>query len=215
MKYLLLLLIPNIVYGQFEILEDDVSIEDMTPESVDERTHRQRINYGLNTLLQLPYLLELIESQREIGEYDESAKRSDQARWLLSKNEFNADLYRMLILKQIWMPEYCVKREHGEYTEKSLFCEDLRYYVADRFIMATELQEIVAERTGARTDWEAVIKLAEITENFVVGVDGPDILLQIRDGEFYQEENPDILQRYRHQTWRNVQRRAEERLNEN
>jgi hypothetical protein len=182
--------------------------------SVNDITHQQRIDYGLYTVLQIPHLLTLHQRLRGVERFDDSLDRANQVRWILSKNDFNPDAYRVLILNMVYMPEECMNREGNRYTQQSLRCVELRYYVADSFIMATQLQQMVAEYTGQEDDWRSLEKLAEVTASIVIGVDGPPIILKIEGDAIIQVENDEIQIKYRHRTWWSVVDRAREELSD-
>lgn len=172
-----------------------------------------RIEKGLYSTDQVPYLLEHMEWSKRIGDWDKVIDTGNRIRWILERNENQLNNYRRLMLSHIHTPEdaICMERhDNGRFVKSEGRCEAFRYFVADTFIAATEIQQKVANQTIHEQDWAALGNLAQITAQMVHCVDGPPILLvEVRDNEFYRTENPEIRQRYRPATWLRIAKTAE------
>jgi len=171
-----------------------------------------RIEKGLYSTDQIPYLLEYMEWCKIIGDWDKAIDTGNRIRWLLGRNENQLDNYRRLMLLHIHIPEdiTCMERhsDTGRFIKSAGRCGAFRYFMADTFISATEIQQKVLSRTGHPEDREALKNLAQITAQMVHWVDGPPILLEIRGDEFYRIDNPEIRQRYRPETWLKIAEEA-------
>jgi hypothetical protein len=171
-----------------------------------------RIEKGLYSTDQVPYLLEYMEWRRAVGDWGKVLDTGNRILWLLGRNENQLDNYRRLVMMHIHVPDdiSCLERhtDTGSFIKSASRCEALRYFIADSFISATEIQQKVLLLTGLPADREALKTLAQTTAKLVYWVDGPPILLEIRGNEFSRTDNPEIRRRYRPETWSRVANEA-------
>jgi len=164
-----------------------------------------RVEKGLYSTDQVPYLLEHMQWSKRIGDWDQAMDTGNRLRWLLGRNENQIDNYRRLLLVHIHIPEdmTCIERhsDSGRFIKSASRCEAFRYFMADTYISATEIQQKVATQSNNTEDWEALENLAGLTAEMVFWVDGPPVILEIRGNEFYRTANPEIRQRYQPATW--------------
>jgi|TARA_Y100000296_G_C5175004_1_gene259580 hypothetical protein len=218
------LCICSSAYGQYELsileqIESDYSglrIEGRFEEAynlANEITFYQRIHYGLYTQKQMPYVCEALKYQREAQDYQGAQDRISQLYWLSLRGEGVDDLSRA-ILCFIWLPTEtdCTERTGWRPDKDTLFCRQQRRYIADQFIAATQLQIVVAEETQDKVAFEALRGLANVTSYHVLGVDGPEWVIELRGDEIYQSRNNDIRTRYRTRTYREIARKAEQSI---
>ena len=191
-------------YAQYTISEmEKVCSEDFNPEQVIECTYTQRVNLGIHTLKQIPYLVELHLWYRDRAEWDDASNITHQMRWLITKNNYRGinDLVETLT----WIPDdhTCFEKDGWRYVKWSDGCEDLRYYVVDCFILATGIAEVMEK-------WEAVQFLAMATSQLSLGVTGESLYIVNR--EYKYELNMSIPNQYRSDLWLSKSNNARKRL---
>jgi len=195
-------------YSRYRLSGDFESASALVPDI----THRIRISFGLYSDLQLPYLLEDLKHKRSIGDLDGSLDRAYQTRFIVGKHD-DLDNIRRLILALIWLPDNkeCLERI-GWRPKKDGECIPLRRYIADSLILATQLQIGVAKQSGERDDYEALQGLANATAFHVLGIDGPEYIIEVTEETIYQSRNPKIRPRYNFETWEDVANDAEKEI---
>ena len=210
MKYLpLIFLIPNMVYaqwdfGQIEILTDEANElirEDRYIEAFD--LYRQidyliRINEGLYSIKRLPYLLDLMEWNKQLRDWEEVSDKGGLIRWLLGRNEPNVENFRKLLVKLIDMPvdRDCMEKEGWIYNNNTLECVELRLFLADSYISAVEVQQSIVGMSETSEEWLLLSQIAEATAEIVYGVDGPPIIYVETFEGLESRPNPEISPKY-------------------
>jgi hypothetical protein len=176
-----------------------------------------RVEKGLYSVEQVPYLLEYMAWNKEIGAWEKTLSIGERTSWLLGRNEHQIDNYRRLLLEHIYVPEddSCLRKDrYGLWIRGARLCNDLRFFMADTYIAATELQQIVVQITNNEMDWESLKYLALATAQMVFGVDGSPIMIEIRDGTLERIDNTVIRERYRPDTWLRIAKDADENIKE-
>jgi hypothetical protein len=173
-----------------------------------------RVEKGVYSTEQLPYLLETMEWRKVTEEWDSVLATGKRVRWLLGRNENQAANYRLLLLAHVYDPAdtSCLSRDPstGSFIKSASDCSVFRYFMADTFIAATEIQQKLLCETGLPRDVEALRSLAVITSRLVRGVDGPPTLIKMHDNALELVDNLTIRERYRPDTWVKVANKAGE-----
>ena len=157
-------------------------------------THAQRISYGLFTDRQLKPLTRLHSSYRAAGAWQEASNLTHQMKEIVKRGGWRE--LEALITLLLWTPEdkTCFERDDWQYTEWRSGCPELRYYVADCYIMATRIAEAIEDHATAAI-------LAERTAEITLGIEGEPIYL------FTGEYNTIISPDYRADYWLNLSER--------
>ena len=175
-----------------------------------------RVEKGLYSIDQVPYLLEYMRWNKIIGDWEETLNLGQRTSWLLNRNENQIDNYRRLLLEHLHVPEdnSCLDRDEdtGNFIRGANLCSELRFFMADTYIAATIIQQKVVTLTNTKLDWESLRNLALATAQMVFGVDGDPVVIEITGGQYIQTENMGIRQRYKPDTWLRVARNATEAL---
>ena len=174
-----------------------------------------RVEKGLYSIEQVPYLLEYMRWNKIIGEWEETLDIGQRTSWILNRNENQLDNYRRLLLAHIYVPEdaSCLRKDsRGLFFRSSHICTELRFFMADTYIAATIIQQKVVKITNNELDWNSLRNLALATAQMVFGVDGTPVLIEISGGQYIQSENLSIRQRYKPDTWLKIARNAAEAL---
>lgn len=226
MKYLLILLIiPTLVQAQYEFdrIEGLVTASEQLIKNGDltdgydllrEVIFVIKINHGLYSPLQVPHLLTLVNRYKSLGDWKNLLDATANAEWVLQRNPPDIETYRELILALLYKPEdrTCLEMEGQVHTNQRQECVEFRYFLADSYIQATELQVKIAEHTNDKKDWLVASELAFLTAETVYGVDGPEIKWDVTETDVIQEVNLRVRSRYKKQHWTSVQKYALKRL---
>ena len=209
MKHLLLLLVfmSPLTYAQweYELIEETCKL-DSTDYS--ECLHLIRINEGLYSLRQLPYLLNWLEAEIVLKEWEEAQNIATRSSWILGRNDPNIGLWRELQEHLIFYPVTdCFEREGEHYNKQNPRCIELRYYIADSFIMALDIQQRIYRLTGSDEDRKGVAALSGAIASIVYGIDGPETIVT---REFSTERNMTIQTKYQYRRYLSIQADAEQ-----
>ena len=206
-------------YSQITVLQSEAQrlIENQQPTAgyalFEEILFLIRIEKGLYSIDQVPYLLEYMRWNKIIGDWEKTLNLGQRTSWLLNRNENQIDNYRRLLLEHLHVPEddSCLDRDEdtGNFIRSANKCSALRFFMANTFIAATIIQQRVVHITNNEMDWESLKNLAEITAYLVYGVDGTPILIEIRENEYSMTKNPTIRERYRPDTWLRIAEEAD------
>jgi len=164
-----------------------------------------RVERGLYSIDQVPYLLEYMRWNKIIEEWQEVLDIGQRITWLLGRNENQVENYRRLLIEYLYYPKdsECLARTTttGKFLKNRGGCAEFRYFVADMFIGGTRLLYKIAQESQQPMDWGSLKTLAEITSRLVYEVDGEAMILSINRDELSQIKNPNIRERYRPETW--------------
>jgi len=172
-----------------------------------------RVERGLYSTDQVPYLLEYMRWNKIVEEWQEVLDIGQRINWVLGRNENQIENYRRLLIEYLYYPKdsECLARSAttGKFLKKRRGCSEFRYFIADMFIGGTRLLNKIAQETQQPMDWESLKNLAIITSQLVYEVDGEAMIIETRREEISQTKNPTIRERYRPDTWIRIADEAE------
>ena len=217
MKWLILLIIlatPTTAYSQWRFAD----IERLQGEdaSSNEIIYAIKINEGLYSLSQFPYIMKDLDISIGEKDWETSLDLIDWATWLLAKNAIRVEIWRSFTNKLLVTPTpaKCWVIEGLYYNNGTYECTSNRKFIADSYIIALDLQQQMYVHTGLRQDLESVALLAGILELRVYGVDGKPYIIIRQYGGIEQVDNLSIRADYRPNRYRIIQRDAEKELAE-
>ena len=215
MKWLLLLIIlviPSISYSQWRY--DDIERLQGEGASSSDIIYAIKINEGLYSLSQFPYIMKDLDVSIEDKDWETSLDLIDWATWLLAKNTIRVEMWRSFTNKLLVTPTppKCWEIEGLYYSTNTYECTSNRKFIADSYIIALDLQQQMYKHTGLRQDLESVAMLAGILELTVYGVDGQTYVLTRDYGGLQQVENLTIREDYLPYRYRIIARKANQEL---
>ena len=217
MKWLILLIIlaaPTTAYSQWNFAD----IERLQGEgaSSNEIIYAIKINEGLYSLSQFPYIMKDLDISINEKDWENSLDLIDWAVWLLAKNAIRVEMWRSFTNKLLVTPTpaKCWVIEGLYYSTNTYECTSNRKFIADSYIIALNLQQQMYRHTGLRQDLENVAMLAGILELRVYGVDGQPYIITRQYGGIQQVDNLTIREDYLPYRYRIIQRDAEKELAE-
>lgn len=215
MKWLLLLIIlviPSISYSQWRY--EDIERLQGEDASSSDIIYAIKINEGLYSLSQFPYIMKDLDLSIEDKDWETSLDLIDWATWLLAKNTIRIEMWRSFTNKLLVTPTppKCWVIEGLYYSTNTYECSSNRKFIADSYIIALDLQQQMYKHTGLRQDLESVAMLAGILELTVYGVDGQPYILTRDYGGLQQVENLTIGEDYLPYRYRIIARKANQEL---
>ena len=160
--------------------------------------YRISIHHGLYSLERLPYLLDIMEWNKQLRSWEEASDKRSLIKWLLGKNEPNVENSNKLLYRLLDMPidPECLMKEDWLYTNGRIECVEMRHFLADSYISAVEVQQEIVEIEENVENWLLLSKIAHKTAEIVYGVDGPPIIYIDSIEGIRPINNPDIHPKY-------------------
>lgn len=177
--------------------------------------HLLRINFGLYTNKQMPWLIELIGWNKAQYNFDQANDLARRTNWLIQRTSGNKlQFYRHLLYSQVTLigEEKCFKRDEYLYISSSTQCNDQRMYRADSMTLAVKIQQHIIELAtiDQKMELEILVKLAYYTADLVFALEGAQQIVTINDRVYINQNS--MPQQYYFKTYQKIAREAEQEL---
>ena len=174
-----------------------------------------RVNEGLYSTSAINLAFELRKYAERKRDFDEAYKWSGYVDFIVTRNgDSNSEMYRDLIKNHLYNPEdqTCFEREGVSFSNDTMDCRVERYYLADSWIKAVELQQgQVAKAIDEASELLILHDLASKAVQAVYGVDGQEMKW---DGREQRMVEGDTRQKYQFRRYLRIQREALDQLME-